>query len=75
MGVYVQDVIVGKAAERAGIQARDIITELGGYKIENMNDLTRALRNFEGGQTATVTVWRGGTEKILTITFDEKAPS
>ena len=75
MGVYVQDVIAGKAAERAGIQARDIITELGGYKIENMNDLTRALRNFEGGQSATVTVWRGGTEKILTITFDEKTPS
>jgi serine protease Do len=75
MGVYVQDVIAGKAAEKAGIQARDIITELGGYKIENMNDLTRALRNFEGGQTATVTVWRGGTEKILAITFDEKTPS
>ena len=75
MGVYVQDVIAGKAAEKAGIQARDIITELGGYKIENMNDLTRALRNFQGGQTATVTVWRGGTEKILTITFDEKTPS
>ena len=72
MGVYVQDIIEGSAAEKAGIKAKDIITELGGYKIENMNDLTRALRNFEGGQTATVTVWRGGVEKILTITFDEK---
>ena len=72
MGVYVQDIIAGSAAEKAGIKAKDIITELGGYKIENMNDLTRALRNFEGGQTATVTIWRGGTEKVLTITFDEK---
>ena len=74
LGVYVQDIISGSAAEKAGIKAKDIITELGGYKIENMNDLTRALRNFEGGQTATVTVWRSGTEKIFTITFDEKAP-
>ena len=55
-------------------RVQDIITELGGYKIENMNDLTRALRNFEAGQTASITVWRGGTEKILTIIFDEKNP-
>ena len=74
MGVYIQDIIAGSASEKAGLRAKDIITELGGYKIENMNDLTRALRNFEGGQTATVTIWRGGTEKILTITFDEKVP-
>ena len=50
-------------------------TELGGYKIENMNDLTRALRNFEAGQTASITVWRGGTELVLTIVFAEKLPS
>ena len=74
MGVYVQDIMTGSAAEKAGIKAKDIILELGGYEIENMNDLTRALRNFEGGQTATVKVWRGGTEKILTIIFDEKNP-
>ena len=72
LGVYIQEVMVGSAAQKAGMQAKDIIVEVGGYEIENMNDLTRALRNFQGGQTATITVWRGGTEIILTITFDEK---
>ena len=72
LGVYIKEVIADSAAQKAGIQAKDIIVELGGYEIKNMNDLTRALRNFEGGQTATVTVWRSGVEMILTITFDEK---
>ena len=74
MGVYVEDVIAGSAAQKAGLQAKDIIIELGGYEIENMNDLTRALRNFVGGQEATVTVWRAGAEIVLTIIFDEKTP-
>ena len=73
LGVYVQEVIAGSAAQKAGIRDKDIIVELGGYEIENMNDLTRALRNFEGGQEATVTVWRGGKDMILVITFDDKA--
>ena len=72
LGVYIKEVIADSAAQKAGIQAKDIVVELGGYEIKNMNDLTRALRHFEGGQTATVTVWRSGVEMILTITFDEK---
>jgi serine protease Do len=72
LGVYIKEVIADSAAQKAGIQAKDIVVELGGYEIKNTNDLTRALRHFEGGQTATVTVWRSGVEMILTITFDEK---
>jgi S1-C subfamily serine protease len=75
MGVYIQEVMDDSPAQKAGLKAKDIITELGGYKIENMNDLTRALRNFEAGQTASITVWRGGTELVLTIVFAEKLPS
>lgn len=75
LGVYIKEIISDSPAQKAGLRAKDIITELGGYKIENMNDLTRALRNFEAGQTASITVWRGGTELVLTIVFAEKLPS
>ena len=75
VGVYIQEVMAGSAAQKAGMQAKDIIVDVGGYKIGNMNDLTRALRNFQGGQTSTITVWRSGSEIILTITFDEKVGS
>ena len=75
MGVYIKEVMDDSPALLAGLKAKDIITELGGYKIENMNDLTRALRNFEAGQTASITVWRSGVANVLTITFAEKTVS
>ena len=59
-------------AERAGIQAKDIITELGGYKVASMSDLTKALSHFEGGEEITVTVYRNGGEKVLTAVLDAK---
>ena len=72
LGAYVLEPTPGYAAQRAGIQAKDIITNVGGYQITCMSDLTRALRNFKAGDKATVTVWRGGNWIPLLIVFDEK---
>lgn len=72
LGAYVLEPTPGYAAQRAGIQAKDIITNVGGYQISCMSDLTRALRNFKAGDEATVTVWRSGKWIPLIIVFDEK---
>ncbi len=72
VGAYVQEVTAGFAAERAGLRAKDIIVNLGGYQIESMSDLTRALRKFEAGDASTVVVWRSGEYVVLDIIFDEK---
>ena len=72
VGVYVEDVTEGYCAQKAGIQPKDIIIELGGYEIENMTELTRVLRKFKGGDLTTVTVFRGGQEVVLNITLDNK---
>lgn len=72
LGVLVRDVAGGSCAQKGGVKSRDIITNLGGYKIENMNDLTRALRKFDAGQTVTMTVYRSGSEVQLSLTLDEK---
>lgn len=72
MGVYVNEVTAGSCAETAGVRAKDIIIGLGGYEVENMNDLGRALRAYEPGETVTLTVWRGGAEVILSVTLDGK---
>ena len=72
MGVLVHDVTSGSCAQKGGIKARDIIVNLGGYDIENLNDLTRALRKFEPGQTITTTVYRSGGEVQLSLTLDAK---
>lgn len=72
LGVQVKTVDEGSAAEKAGIQPKDIITALGEDTVENMDDLTVALRHHKAGDTDTITVYREGKELPLTITFDEK---
>ena len=72
VGAYVAEVTPGYAAEKAGLQVKDIIVALGDYEVTSVSELTRALRNFEAGETTTVTIYRGGAEKVLPITLDEK---
>ena len=72
MGAYVVDVERNRAAERAGIQAKDIILRLEEYEITNVADLTRVLRNFYAGDTAEIVMSRSGEVITLEITFDAK---
>ena len=72
LGAYVSETTPGYAAHRAGILAKDIITNVGGYEVTCMSDLTRVLRNFRAGDETTVVVWRSGQWVILPIVFDEK---
>ena len=72
MGAYVETVERGSAAHMAGVQSKDIIVELGGYEVEGVTSLSRALRHFKAGDTTTITVNRGGQLVVLDITLDEK---
>lgn len=71
-GAYVQQVVSGSAAHRAGIKVGDIIVNLGGYDVTCVTDLSRSLRKFKSGDTTTVTVYRSGREVNLSVTMDEK---
>jgi len=71
-GAYIDSVEEGGAADRAGIQPKDIIIAVGEHTVSNVTDLTRSLRNYKAGDTATVTLLRSGKELKLEITFDEK---
>lgn len=72
VGAYVQKVEKGFAADRAGIQQKDIITKLGDTVIKTVNDLTRTLRNYEAGDETVITVYRGGRAMELKIKLDAK---
>ena len=72
VGAYVQEVTPGNCAEKAGLQAKDIIVGLGEYKVRNVSELTKTLRKFKAGETTTITVFRSGQELELSITLDEK---
>ena len=71
-GAYIYSVEPGGAADRAGLQAKDIVIGIGDYKVSNVTDLTRALRNFKAGDVTTLTLIRSGREMTLEVTLDEK---
>ena len=72
VGVLVREVTDGSCAMRGGVAVSDIIVNLGGYEVKNINDLSRALRKFKAGDEVTVTVHRSGQLIQLTLTLDEK---
>ena len=71
-GAYVESTNEGGAAEKGGVLTGDIITEVGGFKVTSVSDLTRVLRKFEAGETVSVEVYRTGSYKTLTLVLDEK---
>ncbi len=72
LGAVVKKVTEGSCAEKAGVLAEDIITKLGEHTIENLSDLTRALREMEAGERVELQVYRSGKTLKLKVTLDEK---
>ncbi len=73
-GAYVYNVETGKCAEKSGLAAGDIITELDGETIGGYSDLNTAVKGYRAGESANITVYRAGKYETLSITFDESAP-
>ena len=64
-GVYVKAIEAGSAADAAGMEEGDIITELDGKTIASVDDLTSALTAYEPGDTAEVTVMREAADEAM----------
>lgn len=71
-GAYVAEVVKGACADKAGVQVKDIIIDIGGYSVSSVSELTRVLRKFEPGDRTVITVYRNGTEVRLSAVLDEK---
>ena len=71
-GVLVRDVMPGSCAEKGGMRSQDIIIDLAGHEVKNLNSLSRALNKCKAGQEVTVTVYRSGQEVELTVVLDER---
>ncbi len=57
-GVYVSAVEEGSAADKAGIEAGDIITAVGKTTVSSTTDLKKALASYNSGDKATLTISR-----------------
>jgi serine protease Do len=68
-GVYVDDVIAGGAAEKAGIRSGDIIVRLQQNPVNGKSELMEFVGQHNPGDQVTVTVVREGKEYDLPLTF------
>jgi serine protease Do len=74
MGALVRSVEAGGPAEKAGVEAGDIITRFEGKPIEKSSDLPRTVTNIKPGTRATMQVFRRGAYKDLQVTVVEFEP-
>ena len=73
-GALVRGVEAGAPAEKAGIEPGDVITKFDGKVIEKSSDLPRLVGIVKPGTLATVTVFRRGATRDLSVTVAEVEP-
>ncbi len=73
-GALVRSVENGSPAEKAGIEAGDIITRFEGKTIDKASDLPRLVGNTKPGSRSAITVFRRGHARDLTINVAELEP-
>ncbi len=70
-GALVNSVEKGGPAEKAGVEAGDIVLKADGRDVKASNDLPRIITALRPGQAVKIVVWRKGKERELTVTVAE----
>lgn len=73
-GAYVQSVVPGAAAEKAGLRVGDIITAVDGEAVDGSAAFIAIKDKHKAGDTVTLTVDREARTTTVTLTFDERTP-
>ena len=70
-GVLVEEVEKGKAGDKAGIVAGDVIIRIGTRTVDKVDDISKELRKLDEGDKIQVEVLRKGSKKSLTVEMME----
>jgi serine protease Do len=73
-GALVRSVEPGGPAEKAGLEAGDIVTRFDGKPVEKWSDLPRLVGNTKPGTKSTLQVLRRGATRDLGVTVAELEP-
>ena len=70
-GALVASVEPGSAAEKAGLQAGDVVLSVDGRRINDSAELPRVIGEKRPGTRVKLEVWREGRSRDVTATLDE----
>ena len=71
-GTLVADIMPGSPADKAGINAGDIILEINGMTINNSTDLTERISKMSVGQKVELKILRDKKTITINLTLEEK---
>ncbi len=74
MGVYIDDVTPGSCAEKAGIEAGDIITTIDGTEVQSFDELRAVIRRHRAGDSVDIEIYRADEARTVTVVLDEEKP-
>lgn len=74
-GVAIVSVEAGSPADDAGLQAEDVIVAIEDSDVTNSGELLEVLRQYQAGETVTVTVYRNGDQQEFDVTLAERPDS
>jgi serine protease Do len=70
-GALVNSVEKGSPADKAGVEASDIILSFDGKAVESSSDLPRIVGSTRPGSQSAVEIWRKGAKRTLTLSVGE----
>ena len=73
-GALINRIEAGAPADKAGLEAGDVILKIDGKSIEKSADLPRLVGNTKPGTKSNLTVFRRGTTKEMSIVIAELEP-
>ncbi|MBX3473358.1 MAG: trypsin-like peptidase domain-containing protein [Planctomycetes bacterium] len=70
-GAMIRNVIFGTAADKAGLKAGDLITQVGGKPIKGFEDLAAAMKGYQPGDKVPLTYSRDGQDHTIEVYLGE----
>jgi serine protease Do len=70
-GALVASVEKGAPADKAGVEAGDVIVKFDGKMVNQSSDLPRMVGSTKPGARSTIQVWRNGSTRDLVVTVGE----
>jgi putative serine protease PepD len=74
-GAVIAQTTAGGPGERAGLQAGDVVTKVGGTSISSPDDVAQAISGDKPGDKVDVTVERNGSQHKVSVTLGQRPES
>ncbi len=69
-GVFISSVIAGKAADKAGIKAGDVVLKVNDREVNLPNQLQATIGKYNPGDEVMLEIWRDGDNKKINVTLE-----